>query len=90
MASNSDSLSDPCPVPDDVLGALYRSSKEGLPELIATVSPSARAALALYCYRRGHLKSIGLTIATTCTEYDLSTWGGGAGAALTMPTKLIP
>lgn len=82
MAINSDSLSDPCPVPDDLLGALYRSSKEGLPELIATVSPSARAALALYCYRRGHLKSIGLAIASTCTEYDLSTWGGGAGAAL--------
>ena len=82
MAINSDSLGDPCPVPDEVLGALYRSSKDGLPELIATVSPSARAALALYCYRRGHLKSIGLAIASTCNEYDLSTWGGGAGAAL--------
>ena len=82
MAIVTDSLSDPCPVPDDVLGALYRSSKEGLPELIATVSPKARAQLAIYCYRRGHLKSIGLAIASTCTEYDLSTWGGGAGAAL--------
>jgi hypothetical protein len=82
MRISSDSNSDPCPVPDDVLGALYRSSKEGLPELIATVSPSVRAALALYCYRRGHLKGIGLAIASTCNEYDLMTWGGGAGAAL--------
>ena len=38
MRISSDSNSDPCPVPDDVLGALYRSNKEGLPELIATVS----------------------------------------------------
>ena len=82
MSINSDSYSDPCPVTDDMLGALYRSSKDGLPELIATVSPSVRAALALYCYRRGHLKGIGLAIASTCNEYDLTTWGGTAGAAL--------
>ena len=82
MNINSDSHSDPCPVTDDVLGALYRSSKDGLPELIATVSPKVRAALAIYCYRRGHLKGIGLAIASTCNEYDLMTWGGTAGAAL--------
>lgn len=82
MRINRDSDSDPCPVPDDMLGSLYRASKEGLPELIATVSPDVRAALALYCYRRGHLKSIGLAIASTCASYDLETQGGTAGAAL--------
>jgi hypothetical protein len=82
MRISRDSDSDPCPVTDDLLGELYRANKNGLPELIATVSPDVRAALALYCYRRGHLKGIGLTIASTCNLYDLETAGGTAGAAL--------
>jgi hypothetical protein len=82
MRISRDSDSDPCPVPDEMLGELYRASKGGLPELIATVSPDARAALALYCYRRGHLKGIGLAIASTCDLYDLESVGGTAGAAL--------
>ena len=82
MKINRDSDGDPCPVTDDKLGELYRASKEGLPQLIATVSPDVRAALASYCYRRGHLKDIGLAIASTCEEHDLVTWGGTAGAVL--------
>ena len=82
MRISRDSDSDPCPVPDDLLGDLYRANKNGLPELIATVSPDVRAALAMYCYRRGHLKSIGLAIASTCNLYDLETVGGTAGATL--------
>jgi hypothetical protein len=82
MRISRDSDSDPCPVTDDLLGELYRANKNGLPELIATVSPDVRAALAIYCYRRGHLKSIGLAIASTCNLYDLETVGGTAGAAL--------
>jgi hypothetical protein len=82
MRISRDSDSDPCPVSDDLLGELYRANKNGLAELIATVSPAARAALAIYCYRRGHLKSIGLAIASTCNSYDLETAGGAAGAAL--------
>jgi hypothetical protein len=82
MKINRDSDGDPCPVTDDKLGELYRASKDGLSQLIATVSPDVRAALASYCYRRGHLKEIGLAIASTCDEHDLVTWGGTAGAAL--------
>lgn len=82
MRVSSDSDSDPCPVPDEMLGELYRANKAGLPELIATVSPDVRAALALYCYRRGHLKGIGLVIASTCNSHDLERIGGGAGVAL--------
>jgi hypothetical protein len=82
MRISRDSDSDPCPVPDNLLGELYRANKNGLPELIATVTPDVRAALAMYCYRRGHLKGIGLTIASTCNLYDLETVGGTAGATL--------
>jgi len=82
MSIRSDSDGDPCPVPDDQLGELYRASKEGLPRLIATVSPKVRAALALYCYRRAHLRGVGLAVASTCEKHDLVAWGGAVGAAL--------
>jgi hypothetical protein len=71
-----------CPVGDQMLGEIYRASAHGLNELIATVSPEARALLAVYCYRRAHLVSVGLAIAATCEKDDLSFAGGNAGAVL--------
>jgi hypothetical protein len=71
-----------CPVPDQMLGEIYRSSAHGLEELIATVSPTARVLLALFCYRRSHLESIGLAIAATCEKDALTFFGGNAGAML--------
>jgi hypothetical protein len=81
---------EPCPVPDEILGEMYRASAHGLDELIATVSPTARALLALYCYRRAHLASIGLTIAATCDKDDLSSFGGNAGAVLFERSREAP
>ena len=71
-----------CPVPESVLGQLYRASPQGLPELIETVSPDIRAMLAVYCYRRAHLASIGFAIASSCTEEDLHFHGGNLGVDL--------
>jgi hypothetical protein len=73
---------DSCPVHEYVLGQLYRASSHGLDELISTVPAATRAMLALYCYRRAHLQSIGLAIAAGCDEYDLKEYGGYAGKAL--------
>jgi hypothetical protein len=73
---------EPCPVPDVMLGELYRATPQGLNALIATVAPTARALLAVYCYRRAHLASIGLVIAASCEKDDLASVGGNAGAAL--------
>lgn len=71
-----------CPVSDELLGALYRTNAHGLSDLIATVPPTARAMLAVYCYRRAHLASIGLAIAANCEKDDLACFGGNAGAIL--------
>jgi hypothetical protein len=73
---------EPCPVADQTLGDLYRSHRQGLASLVQTVSPDVRAMLALYCYRRAHLQSLGLTIAASCSEDELVEAGGHAGAAL--------
>src|SRR5216683_3075859 len=81
---------DLCPVPDEMLGEMYRASAHGLSELIATVSPTARVLLAVYCYRRVHLASIGLAIAATCDKDDLADWGGNAGAVLFERSREAP
>ncbi len=82
--------SEPCPVTDQMLGDLYRASPHGLNELIATVPPTARALLAVYCYRRAHLAAIGLMIASTCDRDDLTSFGGNAGATLFERSRAAP
>jgi hypothetical protein len=79
-----------CPVADETLGQMYRSSAHGLSELIGTVRPAARASLAIYCYRRAHLASIGLAIAATCEEDDLTSLGGNIGADLFARSREAP
>jgi hypothetical protein len=81
---------EPCPVTDATLGEMYRASPHGLSELIATVSPEARVLLAVYCYRRAHLASIGLAIAATCEKDDLTWLGGNAGASLFERSREAP
>ena len=81
---------EPCPVTDQMLGEIYRASAHGLNELIATVPPTARALLAVFCYRRAHLASIGLAIAATCEEDDLTSLGGNAGAMLFERSRKAP
>lgn len=79
-----------CPVGDQMLGELYRSHERGLADLVATVAPDVRATLALFCYRRGHLHSMGLAIAASCSEEELVNAGGRAGAALFALSREAP
>ena len=79
-----------CPVPEIVLGDLYRSKPEGLQALVATIPPSVRAMLAVYCYPRAHLHSIALAIASSCDKEDLINFGGDPGAALFEQARRSP
>ena len=79
-----------CPVGDKMLGDLYRSHERGLADLVATVAPDVRATLALFCYRRGHLHSMGLAIAASCTEEELEHAGGRVGLALFALSREAP
>ena len=81
---------EPCPVSDELLGTLYRTNEHRLNELISTVPPKARALLAVYCYRRAHLASIGLAIAATCERDDLAGFGGNAGEVLFNRSREAP
>jgi hypothetical protein len=79
-----------CPVGDELLGELYNASKLSLPVLVSTVPPNVRAMLALFCYRRSHLHTLGLVIAASCDEDDLVKWGGKLGAAIFAKSREAP
>ncbi len=79
-----------CPVPDSLLGDLYRASPQGLHALVDSIPPRTRALLALYCYRRSHLSSLALAIASTCEKGDMIGAGGQLGAVVFEQSRLAP
>jgi hypothetical protein len=58
MSSPDDDI---CPVRDELLGELYRANDRFMPGFVSNLAPDTRASLALFCYRRNHLHSIGLS-----------------------------
>jgi hypothetical protein len=91
MFSSRDAYdSDRCPVQDELLGEMYRASESGLPLLVESVSADVRAMLALFCYRRSHLHSLALAIASGCTERDLINFGGRVGSTLYALSRQAP
>src|SRR3954451_21732305 len=79
-----------CPVPESLLGDLYRASPEGLHALVESVPAQVRAMLAVYCSRRTHLATLGLAIASTCERNELIRSGGQLGAAIFVQSRTIP
>jgi hypothetical protein len=79
-----------CPVREELLGELYRASQNGLPQLVESVSSEVRAMLALFCYRRSHLYSLALSIATSCNERELIQLGGRVGSTLYALSREAP
>jgi hypothetical protein len=91
MFSNRDAYdSDSCPVGDELLGQMYRASEHGLPMLVESVSSDVRAMLALFCYRRSHLHSLALSIASSCSERELVHFGGRVGQTLYALSREAP
>jgi hypothetical protein len=79
-SSRCELADDVCPVRDELLGELYRANDLFVPGFVSTLAPDIRASLALFCYRRSHLHSIGLGIAASCDKDNLVWAGGSVGA----------
>jgi len=70
-------------VPEDLVGRLYGASESAVADLVADYSPDQRANLAMFFYRKAHLRPIGLAIAATCDFPTLvQAWGLERGQAL--------
>jgi hypothetical protein len=73
---------DPCPVPEDTIGRLYRAAPPDAVAVAAGLPERQRAELALFCYGRRHLHGLGLLIAGTCSREILFALAGHAGAVM--------
>jgi hypothetical protein len=53
-------------ISDELIGRLHYATEDRALDLVAGFTANQRASLALFCYRKSHLRRIGLAIATTC------------------------
>jgi hypothetical protein len=81
---------DDLPIPDELFADVVSLDQARLFALIAEMLPERRALLAMYCYRRSHISEIGLAIAATCDEDDLTYTCGRAGADLFSKSRERP
>jgi hypothetical protein len=76
-----------CPVPNELIGRLYRAAESSVREIAATLAPAQQAELALFCYGRAHLREIGLTIAASCDRDTLVAAAHSAAAGEVIYTQ---
>jgi hypothetical protein len=83
IAPSTPQLDDDQFVPDDLVGRLYRAGESAVADLLGGLSLGDRANLAMYCYRKSHLRRTGLAIAATCDLASLvQAWGTALGQAI--------
>ena len=90
LSSRCELADDACPVSDELLGELHRANDLFVPGFVSTLAPDVRALLALFCYRRSHLHSMGLGIASSCDKDNLVWAGGSVGAFLFASSREVP
>jgi hypothetical protein len=90
LPSTCELADDACPISDELLGELHRANDLLLPGFVSTLAPDIRASLALFCYRRSHLHSMGLGIAASCDKDNLVLAGGSVGAFLFASSREVP
>jgi hypothetical protein len=80
--SNFDRSHDDC-ISEQLLARLHDSTEESVITLVAAFRAHDRARLAYLCYRKTHLRGIGLAIGSTCSLVDLvEELGPGQGRAI--------
>jgi hypothetical protein len=90
LSSRCELADDVCPISDELLGELHRGNDLFVPGFVSNLAPDVRALLALFCYRRSHLHSMGLGIAASCDKDNLVWAGGSVGAFLFASSRELP
>jgi hypothetical protein len=76
-------MDDDTVVPEELIGRLHRATENTVFDLMDKFTPQERANLAMFCYRKAHLRRIGLAIAATCDLPALvQQWGTVLGHAI--------
>ena len=75
-------------VPEDLIGGLHRATEDTVLHLLENFTSRERANLAMFCYRKAHLRRIGLAIAATCDLQCLvQQWGTVLGRAIFVQSR---
>jgi hypothetical protein len=69
------------------LDRLYGAAAQSVHEIVADLTESERARLAVFCYGRAHLNAIGLAIAATCGLEQLTAAAHSTTAGRTIFTQ---
>jgi hypothetical protein len=76
-------LDDGTCVSEELIGRLHRATEDSVLDIVAAFRANERASLAMYCYRKSHLRGIGLAIAATCDLKSLvQEWGSILGRSI--------
>jgi hypothetical protein len=70
------------PVSLELLALLLRSPEERVAETVRDLPDQQRAALAIHCVARTHMRQLAMLIAAECTEQALWQAGGRVGEVL--------
>lgn len=71
-----------CPVPEKVLRQLLDAALNATSDIGSTLPETKRAELAVFCYRRAHLRTAGLALAGQCNREALVREAGTAGEVI--------
>jgi hypothetical protein len=71
----------------EALNRLYFATANSVSDIVATLTESERARLAVFCYGRVHLKAAGLAIAAQCGLDHLTEASGSTAAGRTILTQ---
>lgn len=76
----------------EALNRLYRAASQSIDEIVAHLTASERARLAVFCYGRAHLNAVGLAIAATCDLDHLvaASHSATAGRAIFTQSREVP
>jgi hypothetical protein len=83
VSSPNPVLDDRTSIPDELIGRLHCATEDTAVDVVAAFTANERANLAMFCYRKSHLRRIGLAIAATCDLNSLvQEWGLVLGRAI--------
>jgi hypothetical protein len=76
-------LDDDACISEELIGRLHHALESSVLDLVASFGANKRASLAMHCYRKCHLRRIGLAIAATCDLNSLvQEWGSLLGRSI--------
>jgi len=73
---------DDCPVTEGTFQKLLQSNVASAAEVTRTLPEEQRSRLAVFCYKKAHLRPLGMAIAATCSRRSLIEESGHAGALI--------